>query len=67
MGGAGRLPRARPEPRLEPNVTGTADGVAAAGAALVDSAGAGALAGKSADAGFGAPDLSLSDMFCVFC
>jgi hypothetical protein len=61
--GVGRLPRAKPDPRVDPNVPG-GWGWLVAGAALADSAGAGALAGRPAAAGFGAPDFSLSDM-CV--
>ncbi len=72
---AGRLPlpRARPEPRVLPNepafaVSALAE-VSLTDAAGVDelaadSAGTGAGAGKSADASWGAPDFSGSDM-CV--
>jgi hypothetical protein len=66
---AGRLPRARPDPRVapkEPNAgAGVLTGAAAAGGAGATSAGAGAGADKSAGASFGVPDFSGSDM-CVF-
>ena len=51
--GVGRLPRARPDPRVapnEPNVAGGLTGAEAAGDAWAASAGAGAAAGKSAGA-----------------
>ena len=62
--------RARPEPRVAPNVpkAPTEGALAAATGALgapLPSAAAGAGAGESAGAGTGAPDFSLSDM-CVF-
>lgn len=75
----GRLPRARPEPRVEPNEpmpdVSLAEGAlvgwapdalvfSAGGSSAFTGASAGAGAGKSAGAEVGAPDFSLSDM-CV--
>lgn len=63
----GRLPRRRPEPRVAPNEPNPG---ALAGAAAALGAGAAAAgvvaAGKSAGAGVGAPDLSVSDMCMLF-
>ena len=65
---AGRLPRARPEPRVLPNEPKAGAGLLAGAAwGAAESAGPEAGADKSAGAGLGAPDFSLSDMSLFFC